>query len=50
MYFLQRGRKETEGEKHQCARETSISCLSHCPYWGNLAHTPGMCPDLEFNQ
>ena len=35
---------ERKGEKHQCARETSISCLLHAP---NLACNPGMCPDQE---
>ena len=28
--FRKRGR-EKEGEKHQCARETLISCLWHAP-------------------
>ena len=25
---------EREGEKHPCARDTSIGCLSHAPSWG----------------
>ena len=28
------GGREREGKKHQCVRETSISCLSHAPNWG----------------
>ena len=28
--FTERGR---EGEKHQCARDTSTGCLSHTPNW-----------------
>ena len=33
--FSERGEeKEKEGEKHQCARETSISCLSYTPNQG----------------
>ena len=32
--FRERGREgEREGEKHRCARDTSISCLSHAPDW-----------------
>ena len=38
--FRKRRREgEREGEKHQCARETSISCLLHAPNWG-----PGLQP------
>ena len=33
-----------EGEKHQCA------VASHVPLAGDLAHSPGMCPDWESNQ
>ena len=30
ILFLETGgRREKEGEKHRCARDTSISCLSH---------------------
>ena len=48
--FRERGSEgEREGEKHQCARETSIGCLSCIPT-GDLAHNPGMCPDWESNQ
>ena len=33
--FRERGREgEGEGEKHQCTRDTLISCLSHRPSWG----------------
>ena len=36
IYFLERqGEGERKGEKHQCARDTSISCFSHAPYWGS---------------
>ena len=32
---LETGRQgEREGEKHQCAKETSISCLVQVPIWG----------------
>ena len=45
LLFREGGREgEREGEKHQCVRETLISCLSHSPSWG-----PGMCPDWELN-
>ena len=38
--FREMGRQgEREGEKHWCARDTSISCLSHAPNWG-----PGLQP------
>ena len=48
--FLERGRKrESEGEKHQCERETSLGCLSHTPS-GDLVHNSGMCPGLESSQ
>ena len=43
--FRERGRKgEREGEKHQCV------VASHAPPSGDLAHSPGMCPDWESNQ
>ena len=33
--FGERGRKgERERKKHQCVRETSVSCFSHGPNWG----------------
>ena len=45
--FRERGREEErQGEKRQCARDTSIGCLSHTPSWGlgpqlcTLAKTP----------
>ena len=48
--FRERGREgEREEEKHRCARDTLISCLSHAPN-GDLASNPGMCPDWELNQ
>ena len=46
--FKERGREgQKQGKKHQCTRETSISCHSHAP---NLVHNPGMCPERESNQ
>ena len=43
--FLEKGMEgEREGEKHQCV---VASCA---PPTGDLAHTPGMCPDWELNQ
>ena len=48
--FRERGREEeTEGEKHQRARETLIGCLLPIPPTRDLAHNPGMCPDQELN-
>ena len=35
-------------EKHQCARDTSICCLSHPT--GDLGHNPVKCSDQELNQ
>ena len=40
--------REREGEKHQCARDTSISCLSCAPI-GGPACNPGRFPDQELN-
>ena len=38
--FRERGMEGArKGEKHRCARETSISCLSHAPNW-----RPGLQP------
>ena len=37
--FLERWEGKRKGEKHQCARETWIGCLSHTPNWG-----PGQQP------
>ena len=38
--FWERGKEgERQGEKHWCAGETSIGCLSHTPSWG-----PGLHP------
>ena len=34
---------EREGEKHQCVRDTSISCLLHVPKWGPGSQ-PGHMP------
>ena len=39
--FLERGR---EGEEHPCV------VASHVPPAGDLARSPGMCPDWESNQ
>ena len=42
--YRERGREgEREGEKHQCV------VASHASPTGDLAHNPGMCPDLELN-
>ena len=35
--------REREGEKHQCV------AASHTPPTGDLARSPGMCPDWESN-
>ena len=35
---------EREEEKHQCV------VAFHAPPTGDLAHSPGMCPDWELNQ
>ena len=42
IYFQTEGKggRKREGEKHQCV------VASHMPTTGNLAHNPGMCPDL----
>ena len=41
----EKGREgEREGEKHQCV------VASHASPTGNLACSPGMCPDWELNQ
>ena len=43
--FRERGREgKREGEKHQCEKETRISCLLHMPLTGDQAPDPGMCP------
>ena len=48
--FRGRGREgEREGEKHQCTRETVISCLLHAHNCGRVPH-PGMCPNRDLNQ
>ena len=39
---------EREGQKHWCARETSIGCLLHNPDHGLGLH-PCVCPDQELN-
>ena len=40
--FRQRGREgERKGEKHQCVD------ASRAPPTGDLAHSPGVCPDWE---
>ena len=51
IYLFWRGRKhgEREGEKHWCARETSIGCLLHAPRV-DLALNLGMYPDWELNR
>ena len=34
--FRERGKEgEGQGEKHSCARETWMDCLSHDPNWGH---------------
>ena len=44
LFFRERGREgEQEGEKHQCVRDSSTSCLSHTPNCGPgppLRHVP----------
>ena len=43
--FRERGKEgEREGEEHQCV------VASHAPPTGDLACTPGMCPDWELNR
>ena len=39
---------ERDGEKHQCVRDTSISCLSQT--LNQRPGNPGMCPNWELNQ
>ena len=39
LTYLERGEGEREGEKHQCVVAPPMSPA------GDLAHTPGMCPD-----
>ena len=41
---------EREGEKHWCARGTSISCLWHAPQLGTWPATQAWRPDRELNQ
>ena len=49
IYFQREGKKrEGEGEKHRCARETWISCLRAAPNPGPGLN-PGMCSDQELN-
>ena len=45
LIFRERGREgEREGEKHQCVVSICVSLT------GNLASSPGTCPDWESNQ
>ena len=44
LFFREGKGKETEGEKHQCV------VASHTLLTGDLAHSPGTCPDWESNQ
>ena len=45
--FRERGRKGAgEGERNQCERETSITCLSQVP----RLRPKGLCPDQESNK
>ena len=44
LFLERRKEEEKEGEKHQCV------VASHVPPTGDLAHSPGMCPDWESNQ
>ena len=46
---LERGEAGRKREKHQCVRETWISCILRSPTW-DLARSPGTCPDWESNQ
>ena len=43
IFRVRRWEGEREGEKHQCVVASSI------PPTGDLAHSPGMCPDWELN-
>ena len=44
-FFREMGREgEREGEEHQCV------VASHMPHTGDLARSPGMCPDWESKQ
>ena len=43
IFRERRGEGEREGEKHQRV------IASHTPPTGDLAHSPGMCPDWESN-
>ena len=42
--MLKKKRKERKGEKHQCVVASRASPT------GDLARTPGMCPDWEWNR
>ena len=47
--FRERRREgESEGEKHQCERETPIGYLSYTLTW-DLTHNLDMCRDWELN-
>ena len=46
--FREREREgEGEGKKHRCVRDTSISGT---PPTGDMARTPGLCPDWEWTR
>ena len=48
--FRARGmEEEREGERHQCERDSSISCFSHAPNQADLTSNPSTCPDWELN-
>ena len=51
LFFRDKGREgEREEEKHQCERETSVSCCLYAPPTGDQTLNPGMCSNWESNQ
>ena len=49
LLILERGEgREREGEKHQCEREASISCLSHVPQLGTEPATQACAPTANW--
>ena len=51
IYFLERGEgRDKERERNTDVWEKHRSVTSHLPPTGNLARSPGMCPDWELNR
>ena len=53
LLILERRREKKrngEGEKHQCDRETSLGCFPYCTQNRDQTHNLGMFPDWELNQ